>query len=74
LLAATLLLLVGGLLLVHICAAGGGMAAAYQTCQCRGLEWELYDRTGPRKTLCIGLVEATQCYQFMEGPQVPCPE
>jgi len=68
--------LAAGLLLVRTCAAGGGMAAAYQACRCRGVEWELYDRTaadGPRKTLCLGIVESRQCYQFMEGPAIPCP-
>jgi len=51
------------------------MAAAYQTCRCRGIEWELYDRTaadGPRKTLCLGVVVSRHCYQFMEGPAIPC--
>ena len=64
-----------GLLFVHSCAYGSGMGAAYRTCQCRGYEWELYDRTpadGPRKTLCIGMVESTTCHQFMGGPEIPC--
>ena len=70
------------LLLLHTCASGGGMGAAYRTYRCTGYEWELYDRTpadGPRKTLCIGIVESVTCLQSMggeetAGPQVPCPE
>lgn len=70
------LLAVLGLILVRVCADGGAMAAAYQTCNCRGLEWQLYDATaadGPRRTLCIGLVESRTCYQSRGGPQVSCP-
>jgi hypothetical protein len=74
------LLLVGlaiiGFLLVSVCAYGGGMGAAYKSCDCLGFEWELYDRTpadGPRKTICIGIVESTTCYRFMSGPVVDCP-
>ena len=70
------------LLLVRTCAYGGGMGAAYRTCDCTGYEWELYDRTpsdGPRKTLCIGIVQSVTCFQSlggpeMGGPEVPCPE
>jgi hypothetical protein len=64
-----------GLLLVNECAYGGGMGAAYQSCDCLGFEWELYDRTaadGPRKTLCMGIVRFKECYQYMGGPTVEC--
>jgi hypothetical protein len=54
---------------------GGAMASAYRTCECRGLEWQLYDRTaadGPRRSICFGWVSWT-CHAFRTGPIVPCP-
>jgi hypothetical protein len=63
-------------LMVRICADGGAMASAYRSCECLGLEYELYDRTaadGPRRTLCVGWMRSTTCYQFRSGPVVPCP-
>lgn len=70
-------LLIGlGLFLVRVCADGGAMASAYQTCDCRGREWQVYDATpadGPRRTLCFGILRSRTCYQFREGPEVPCP-
>jgi hypothetical protein len=63
------------MLLVHVCAFGGGMGAAYQTCDCRGIEWEIYDHTpadGPRKTLCLGMVASRTCFQLQSGPEIPC--
>jgi hypothetical protein len=72
-LAAVLLL---AFLLVHECAYGGGMGAQYKACDCRGIEWLLYDRTpadGPRKTICLGRVRSTTCFRFMEGPEIACP-
>jgi len=70
------LVLALGLLLIQVCADGGAMGSAYQTCECRGYEWQLYDRTpadGPRRTLCLGLLRSTTCHQFRVGPEVPCP-
>ena len=70
------LVAVPSLLLIRECAYGGGMAAAYKTCECAGMEWQLYDSTaadGPRKTLCVGLVRSRTCYRFMGGPVVECP-
>jgi hypothetical protein len=70
-----LLVLGLGLAAIHICADGGAMASAYRTCDCRGLEWELYDRTaadGPRRTLCLGWVRARTCHAFRTGPVVAC--
>lgn len=66
----------GGFVFVRVCADGGAMASAYRTCECRGLEWQLYDRTaadGPRRTLCIGYLQSRTCHQFRTGPIVPCP-
>ena len=66
-----------GLLLVRECAYGAGMGAVYKTCRCAGYEWELYDRTaadGPRRTLCIGMIESVTCLQSMGRPEVPCGE
>ena len=60
---------------VNECAYGGGMGAAYKSCDCLGVEWELYDQTaadGPRKTLCIGIVRSRECYQYMDGPPMAC--
>jgi hypothetical protein len=60
---------------IRICADGGAMASRYRSCECRGFEWVLYDRTpadGPRRTLCLGLVRSRTCHQFMNGPVVPC--
>ena len=64
-------------LLVHICADGGAMGAAYRTCRCRGIEWQLYDRTtvdGPRRTACFGWVSERTCFQSRDGTEVPCNE
>lgn len=64
-----------GLLLIHECSFGGGMGAAAKSCDCVGLEWLLYDRTaadGPRKTICIGIVRATECFQYIGGPTEEC--
>lgn len=63
-------------LLVSECAYGGGMGARYKTCECRGLEWELYDvraADGPHKTLCVGIVRSRTCYGMTGGPIVECP-
>lgn|SRR5574341_229436 len=63
-------------LFIHECAYGGGMGARYQACDCRGIEWRLYDQTpadGPRKTMCLGRVRSTACYRFIGGPQIECP-
>jgi hypothetical protein len=70
------LLVAGGFTFVRVGADGGSMASAYRTCECRSLEWQLYDRTpadGPRRTLCIGYFQSRTCYQFRTGPIVPCP-
>ena len=64
-----------GLATIRVCADGGAMGSAYRTCDCRGLEWQLYDRTeadGPRRTLCFGWVRSWTCYQFRTGPIVEC--
>lgn len=73
-------LLVGGALAgaltIRICADGGAMASAYRSCDCLGVEYELYDRTaadGPRRTLCVGWMRSQTCYQFRSGPVVSCP-
>ena len=70
------LLVVGlGLGMIRICADGGAMAGAYRTCECRGLEWQLYDQTtadGPRRTLCLGFITSRTCYQFRSGPVLAC--
>lgn len=50
-----------GLSLIRVCADGGAMGSAYRTCNCRGIEWQLYDRTaadGPRRTLCFGIMQS----------------
>ena len=55
-----------GLATIRVCADGGAMAAAYRSCECRGLEWQLYDRSasdGPRRTLCVGWVRSWTCYK-----------
>ena len=67
---------VAGFLLVRECAYGGGMGAAYKTCECLGIEWELYDSRpadGPRKTICIGIVQSRTCHRFDGGPAIECP-
>jgi len=64
-----------GFLLIRECAFGGGMGAMYKTCKCLGVEWELYDARpadGPRKTMCLGIVQSTTCYRFDGGPVVEC--
>ncbi|HSA57313.1 MAG TPA: hypothetical protein VLE53_16495 [Gemmatimonadaceae bacterium] len=62
-------------LLLHVCADGGAMGGAYRTCECRGLELELYDRMaadGPRRTICVGLVRSRTCLESRDGEAVPC--
>lgn len=77
------LLIIGGLIavaclgvvLVNVCADGGAMGSAYRACQCRGVEWEVYDRMaadGPRRTICLGLVRSRTCHATRDGPVVPC--
>ncbi len=69
-------ILLSAFLLIHECAYGGGMGARYQACDCRGVEWVLYDQTpadGPRKTMCLGIVRSTMCHRFIGGPQIECP-
>ena len=64
-----------GLGLVRVCADGGAMGGAYRTCECRGREWQVFDRTaadGPRRTVCLGLVRSRRCYQSRAGPEVTC--
>ncbi len=75
LLLTALVLIVVGLLFINECAYGGGMGASYRGCDCFGIEWELYDQTaadGPRKTVCIGIVQSTKCYRYIGGPRVAC--
>jgi hypothetical protein len=70
-----LFLLALGLLFNGECSYGGGMAAAYKVCECLGIEWELYDQTaadGPRKTICTGIVQSTECHRYIGGPRVAC--
>ena len=67
---------VAGFLLVRECAYGGGMGAAYKTCECLGIEWEVYDARpadGPHKTICIGIIRSRTCYRFTGGPIIECP-
>ena len=64
-----------GWFLIRICADGGAMGSAYQTCECTGLEWQVYDRTaadGPRRTFCFGILRSRTCLQSRSGPEVPC--
>jgi hypothetical protein len=64
-----------GLVLINECAYGGAMGSVYRSCDCAGYEWELYDRTeadGPRKTICIGVIQSTECYQYLNGPVEEC--
>lgn len=63
-------------LLVSECAYGGGMGARYKTCECLGVERELYDTRpadGPHRTVCLGLVRSRTCYRMTGGPVVECP-
>ncbi len=70
-----IVIVVLALALIRRCADGGAMAGVYQSCDCRGFEWQQYDRTaadGPRRTFCLGLVRSRTCYQFRSGPETPC--
>lgn len=70
-----LVLITVGLLFINECAYGGGMGASYKRCDCFGIEWELYDQTaadGPRKSVCIGIIQSTKCYRYIDGPKVEC--
>lgn len=63
-------------LLVSECAYGGDMGARYTTCDCLGVERELYDARpadGPHKTVCVGIVRSRTCYRMTGGPIVECP-
>lgn len=69
-------MIAAGFLLIRECAYGGGMAAMYKTCECLGIEWELYDARpadGPRKTICLGIIQSRTCYRFDAGPVIECP-
>ncbi len=64
------------LLLLRECAFGGDMGARYKTCQCLGVERELYDARpadGPHKTVCVGIIRSRTCYRMTGGPVVECP-
>ena len=70
-----LLVVASGLLLVKECSYWAGMGATYKSCDCLGIERELYDQTasdGPRKTVCLGIVQSSQCYQYPGGPRIEC--
>lgn len=72
-----LILLALGLLFVNECFYWAGMGASSKSCDCLGVEWQLYDHTaadGPRKTICLGVVQATTCYRYMGGPSIECNE
>jgi hypothetical protein len=61
--------------LVNECHFIGGMGSSEKTCDCLGAEVLLYDRKeadGPRKTVCLGIVRSVECYQYRDGPRVPC--
>jgi hypothetical protein len=63
-------------LLVSECSYGGGMRARYKTCECLGVERELYDARhadGPHKTVCVGIVRSRTCYRMTGDPIVECP-
>jgi hypothetical protein len=70
-----LILVALGWLLIHECYYWAGMGAPYRSCDCSGIEWELYDQTaadGPRETVCIGVVQAATCYSYVGGPSIAC--
>ncbi len=74
-LAAAALIVVSALLFIRVCADGAAMGGARKSCECRGYEWQLYDRRaadGPQRTMCIGWVHSTTCYQAASGLVVPC--
>lgn len=69
------ILLAMGRGLIGECSSGGGMGAAYRSCECLGREWLLYDRTpsdGQIKSLCFGIITATLCHQYIDGPVEEC--
>jgi hypothetical protein len=64
------------LLLVRECAYGGGMGARDRTCVCLGVEWQVYDQRpadGPRRSVCIGLVQSRTCHRTSDGGVITCP-
>ncbi len=69
------LIALGFFLVTNECAYGGAMAGEYKDCECMGYEYQLFDQTpadGPRKTICIGLITETTCYEFRDGPVKTC--
>jgi len=69
-------LVLAAFLLVSECAYGSGMGGRYKTCECLGVERELYDARpadGPHKTVCVGIVRSRTCYRMTGGPIVECP-
>ena len=67
--------LAAALFLTRECAYGGGMPGWYRACDCTGIERLDYDATaadGQRRTICLGLVTARKCFQYRDGPEVPC--
>ncbi len=70
-----LVLIVLGIAVVNDCSSIGGMGWSVVKCECSGIERVLYDRTagdGPMRTICIGLVRSRECFQYVDGPKVPC--
>lgn len=62
------------LLLARECAYGGGMGARDRTCECLGVEWQLYDQRaadGPRRSVCVGLIRSRTCFRNSDGPVIP---
>ncbi len=72
---ALLLLIILGLVFINDCSYIGGMGSSAETCECSGFERVLYDQTegdGPMRSICIGRVADRTCFQYLDGPEVPC--
>ena len=72
---AAFLLTLLGFAFIHECDSIGGMGWSVKTCECSGYEWLLYDRTeadGPKRSLCLGIVQARQCFEYVDGPRIDC--
>jgi hypothetical protein len=75
LLAAAAVLAAGTWLLLQECASGGAMGGWSRNCSCHGVEWVVSDRAaadGPRRTVCFGWVSSRSCFQYRDGPEIPC--
>lgn len=70
----TVTLILIAIVLIHSCDSLTGWAVGEQrSCDCKGIEWVLFDKLsvdGDRKSICIGFVESSECYEYENNERV----